>query len=175
MREGFIERTGPLLFAFVTEQDFYAINIYKHNDWTENKILQTMHDNWPQLISAYKAPNITKISETITPSQRTSLRKINGNSFFTAKDGTVYMPTGGGSVASGYNLSTTIKVMRTRRYINIISEILDSLSEEIRKALLKSGYLEGKNIDAKLIILNTGYLIYFPKNELMLNILHTIS
>ncbi|MGJ3349495.1 hypothetical protein AAZR23_08365 [Morganella sp. Je.2.23] len=172
MSGGFIERTGPLLFAFVTEQDFYAINIYKHNDWAEQTILQIIHDNWPQLISGYKVSNGIKTSETITPAQRISLREVNANSCFTVADGTVYMPTGGGSMSSGYNLSTTLKVIKTRNYINSIGEILDSPPEELKKGLLSSGYSECDDIDARLIISNTGYSVYFPQNKLLLNIAH---
>lgn len=170
MNGGFIERTGPLLFAFIKKQDFYAINIYKHNEWAEDGILQTIHDNWPQLISGYKAPNVIKTSKIITPAQRISLRKVNGNSFFTATDGTVYTPTGGGSVASGYNLSTTLKVIKTRNYITHIGEILDSLPEELKNDLINVGYSEDDNIDATLIISDTGYSVYFPKHKLLLNI-----
>lgn len=170
MSEGFIERTGPLLYAFVTEQDIYAIDVYNHNEWAEETILQVIHDNWPHLISGYKASNVLKTSDTITPAQRISLRKVNANSFFTTTDGTVYMPTGGGSVASGYNLSTTLKVIKTRTYINSIGKMLDSVPEGLKKDLLKAGHSEGDNIDAKLVISDTGYSVYFPQNKLLLNI-----
>lgn len=89
----FIERTHPLLCAFVTEQDFYAINIYKPNNLAEDRILQTIQDNWPQLISDCKTSNVIKTSET--PAQAISLRNANGNSFFTATGGSVYIPAGG--------------------------------------------------------------------------------
>jgi hypothetical protein len=42
-----IEGTKELLFAVVKENDFYAIGIYGHNDWTDQSVLDVVHQTWP--------------------------------------------------------------------------------------------------------------------------------
>lgn len=170
MEGNFIKRTGPLLYAFITDQAIYAINIYRHNQWAEDTILQTIHDNWPDLISNYKVSDSIKTATTVTPSQRISLRKVNGNAFFTATDGTIYVPTGGGSVASGYNLLTTTKVIKTKSFINEIGKMLDSPSENLKEKLISAGYSENEEVDATLLISETEYSVYFPKHKALLKI-----
>lgn len=170
MTKGFINRTGPLLFAFVKEQDLYAVNIYNHNGWAEDTILQTVHDDWPELISHYKVEGAIKVCSTVTPEQRIALRKVNGNSFFTAIDGTVYAPTGGGSVASGRNMTTTLKVLATKKRISDIGRTLNSLPDELKAKLISVGYMEGEEVDAKLIITDAGYYVSFTKHNLIIEI-----
>lgn len=170
MDGNFIKRTGPLLFAFITDQAVYAVNIYQHNQWAEDTILQTIHDNWPYLISSYKASNAINTTSIVTPSQRISLRKVNANTFFTATDGTIYVPTGGGSVASGYNLSTTMKVIKTKSFINNIGKMLESAPENLKEKLISAGYSESEEVEASLIIYESKYSIYFPKHNALLEI-----
>jgi hypothetical protein len=62
----FIERTAPLLFALVTKDRFYAINIFNHGAWADEDVIEIIHRNWPEAISKYKIQNViftTEITE----------------------------------------------------------------------------------------------------------------
>lgn len=44
--ERFIDRTGPLLFLYLHENDAYFINVYEHQkDWTNKSVLQILFNN----------------------------------------------------------------------------------------------------------------------------------
>lgn len=47
---GFIKRTGPVLFAYVTDDAFYMIDIKQHGTWSDKGLLQTLYENWPSLL-----------------------------------------------------------------------------------------------------------------------------
>lgn len=69
-----VERTGPLLFLYLTEEDAYLINVYKHSDWTDRSILQTVQNNWPQLIKPYVMHGALSLSHQYTEQQHAALR-----------------------------------------------------------------------------------------------------
>ncbi|MGR7922791.1 hypothetical protein ACU6RQ_17115 [Zobellella denitrificans] len=84
----FIERTGPLLFALITKENFYAIGVYEHGVWADTKIVEIIHRNWPSEVAQYQKKGIISATE-ITEQQRLTLRAKNANSFVTVNDGTV--------------------------------------------------------------------------------------
>ncbi|HID7484560.1 TPA: hypothetical protein ACXHWU_002229 [Morganella morganii] len=159
---GFIERTGCLLYALVTSDGVYAINIYQHDNWTRDSILQTIHDDWPNLIDKYKL-NQGVMTHGVTPNERAILRKSNINSFFTASNGDIYMPTGGGSVASGYSTRTALIIIKTKKKIDSITKAICNLPDECKDNLLLRGCKKGEKVSAKLIITDVCYSVVFPK------------
>jgi hypothetical protein len=62
-RDGrYIVRTGPLLFLYLMADDAYLINIYEHGNWTDKSILQTVQDNWPELIKPFVLNGVIGLS-----------------------------------------------------------------------------------------------------------------
>ena len=50
---GRIERTGPVLFAKIDNENVYCINVYSHGKnvqqpWAKQDLLKIIHNNWPQ-------------------------------------------------------------------------------------------------------------------------------
>ncbi|GBQ06951.1 hypothetical protein [Acetobacter cerevisiae] len=98
----FADRTGPLLYAIVGDEAFYAINVYDHHSFENIDVLESIHRNWPEMISRYRVKGVT--GGAWDKEQRQALRRKNANVAVTTSDGTVYMPISGGVVASGINL-----------------------------------------------------------------------
>jgi hypothetical protein len=52
--DGYVVRSEPLLFARVTNEDFYCIAILDHgrghSPWTNEELLEIVHRNWPQSV-----------------------------------------------------------------------------------------------------------------------------
>lgn len=101
-------RTGPLLFARVTKEVFYAIDIYTHDDFADAEIVEVIHRNWPKSIEHWILRGIQ--TGGLTPDQREVLRKKRYNSFVQVTDGTTYAPIGGGYFFPG------IAFMRSPRW-----------------------------------------------------------
>lgn len=51
---GMVAGADPILFAVVTDDQFYCVNIGKHGDWADIDLLRIIHKNWPCLIEPYK-------------------------------------------------------------------------------------------------------------------------
>jgi hypothetical protein len=45
--DGFVGRTGPLLFAVFRPDDAYLIDIIDHGGWTRDHVIETMVAEWP--------------------------------------------------------------------------------------------------------------------------------
>lgn len=88
----FAERTDQLLFALVKPDDVYFVAILPHGAWVELGLLETIHATWPSVLT--KAVGIE--GSDLTEEQRRTLRKKHCNVLPKLKDGTTYMPLGGG-------------------------------------------------------------------------------
>ncbi len=62
VEDGFVERTGPLLFVRVVESEVYCISILAHGAWTEQGLIKTLHDEWPESIDDYLLKGILDLS-----------------------------------------------------------------------------------------------------------------
>lgn len=71
----YVKRTGPLLFLYFKESNAYLINIYNHGDWTKKEVLQTMYDNWPELIEPFILNGMKESDQELSEKERLKLRK----------------------------------------------------------------------------------------------------
>jgi hypothetical protein len=166
----FIKRTGPLLFALVTNECLYAINVYSHGQWTNNDIVEVIHRNWPNVIKQYIVNGIA-LANDITDAERKILRHSNANAFVQVSDGTIYAPIGGGTVSSGYNLQSIIRMDKQHAFLKHLQSSLESQLSSIRPELEKQGYNGEPELIAKLEITETEYRAVFPEYSLRV-ILH---
>ncbi|WP_411358651.1 hypothetical protein [Pseudidiomarina salilacus] len=161
LKGNFIKRTGPLLFALVTKDKFYAINVFNHGAWADQDIVEIMHRNWPDVVSQFRIKNVISATQ-ISQSERLTLRAKNANSFFTVSDGTVYAPIGGGVVGSGYNLQAIMSTDRQRSVLKSLEEHLQSQLINLKDTLCQHGYSGEGYIKATLEITDRKYLAIFP-------------
>jgi hypothetical protein len=157
----FIERTKPLLFALLTKDEFYAINVFNHGAWADQDIVEIIHRNWPNVVSQYQIKNALSATE-ISEIERLALRAKNVNSFFAVSDGTVYAPMGGGVVGSGYNVQTIVRTDRQRTMLKSLEEHLQSELINLKDTLCQYGYSGEGYIKATLEITDSKYLAIFP-------------
>jgi hypothetical protein len=107
MPDGFIKRTGPVLFAKVTSDVFYCIAIMEHGRsnpevWSEQGMIAIVHNNWPDIIEQYNSGFLTM--DKVTRTERNQFRKSNVNTFVEVDDGTIYSLPGGGSMLDGSSM-----------------------------------------------------------------------
>lgn len=102
-KSGFVDRSDYLLFAIVTEEHTYFVDIRKHRDpeklqWVRQDLLKIVHSNWPDLIASSVLQGVQ--GDTITDIQKKELRskKIN---HVPDIEGHAIMPLGGGMNLAG--------------------------------------------------------------------------
>lgn len=140
---GFVERTGDLLFARVSDKVVHFIDVLPHGSWSKQKLVATIHDEWPENIELYKVRGMMGLNWIPSDQDITQLRSKHMNSFIQTTDGTVYAPLGGGFVASGVSLDA---VMASDRYMLIIREFEDYVranESNFLSIILKNGLQYG--------------------------------
>jgi hypothetical protein len=157
----YTERTSPLVYALVDDQTFCAINIYPHGSWEEISIIESIHRNWPDMIRQYRGQSVT--AETLSKMQRRAIRKKNTNVFVSTADGTVYMPIGGGVMASGVKLESVMRGDIRHNEIRSLQSRFESQLDQLMPTFLQRGYAGEAEIEAQLRIAETGYQVFFPK------------
>ena len=57
-QDGFVGRTGPLLHCRFEEKYAYLIDVLPHGSWTKQKLIQAMHENWPDSLAQFRARGV---------------------------------------------------------------------------------------------------------------------
>ena len=108
MRGQFVERSGPLLFARITDNEFYCIKIMMHgrghNPWPRQELLEIIYQNWPHSIGDYQlkdspAGMVVGLEDSRTDEEIAQLRKAGINVPTQRQDGTIHLPVGGGAAS----------------------------------------------------------------------------
>jgi hypothetical protein len=73
--DGFINRTGKLLFVYFTNESANIIGFFGHGAWCDLDLIEIMHANWPQELSVYKKDSDAR---KLTTDEYQALRSING-------------------------------------------------------------------------------------------------
>lgn len=126
-----IESTKKLLFVYFDEQCAYFIKVLGHgSDFADQILIQTIHDNWPEILEPYRDPNVISVHPSdLTSTDRYRLRKANLNvGGVTVSDGTTYVMIGGVVATSGDNM---FDLMRTDRF----REWADGLKKDVIKRM----------------------------------------
>lgn len=100
-QSGFIQRTGPPLFARVTDTHFYLIDILNHGDWAQQRLVEIMHNNWPDSLSDHRYPGGLRPQFRPSDDDIRLLRRAGVDTAIQVSDGTVYGSIGGGYSTSG--------------------------------------------------------------------------
>lgn len=109
---GRIERTGPVLFAKIDNENVYCINVYSHGKnvqqpWTKQDLLKIIHNNWPQTIKKWKLPDgIELYPKNIAPLSDIQYASLRRNGICTAifvDRGIAYISPGGGYMSTGHS------------------------------------------------------------------------
>ena len=124
--DGFIERTGPLLYCKFEHDDAYLIDVLPHGSWTTQTLLTTVHENWPEVLQRFRLHGVrgTRISDQ----ELKELRRKNCNYCLEMADGTTYAPPGGGVVGTGSNV---FSMFATSQYFHLIRSEQDGIIENI--------------------------------------------
>jgi len=164
----YMGRTGPLLYALVRDRTFFAINVYTHQSFEDIGILESIHRNWPETISRYRARGVT--GGVWSKEQRRALRSKNGNVLVATSDGTVYMPISGGVMASGVDAEAVWLADYWQIRIQQIQADFERRLDELLPTLRQQGFCAEEEIEAEFKLSDTGMAVFFPKYSVVANL-----
>lgn len=154
---GFVERTGPILFARFTDTTAFLINIMEHGKgikkkpWSNQELIQIIHNNWPDSISDFRVQGIKGTTfdfsdEDIERSRASGLQTV------IKVEDAVYVPIGGGYSITRTGANSHISA-NARIYTNIHIHKIKYLEDYVRKnylQLLKIAEQKGVVFSSKL-------------------------
>jgi hypothetical protein len=106
----FVERADPLLFVFVAGATAYLLALLDHKSFEDDDLIEIIHENWPEVIAPRRASGFVpgSLEPLLTPEQRKVMRR-KFNMGTQTKDGTIYMPPGGGVMMNGHSFEAVRK------------------------------------------------------------------
>lgn len=156
-KSGFIERTGPLLFAHVTADFVFHLGVYSHGSWTQQDLIRVIHENWPDVISSKKIKDIIRLSHTPTDDEISQLRTVGVQAMVQVAPGIVYGPLGGGYSVAGTSVEST---MRVNSHMRLLRNLEDHIKENTKKftaRISELGYTHGSPPSFALMIDDKGF------------------
>lgn len=135
----FTERTKELLFALVTDDVFYMINVFDHGAWADTDIVEILHQNWPEAIERFRLKNVVSLcwpdGKKPTADERMKLRKAGVNVFIELADGTLYHPLGFGLTSATTPIQVTLLFNACMRELKrLTKDIVAEMPDVILKA-----------------------------------------
>jgi hypothetical protein len=131
--DGFAARTGPLLFARITRDDAYLIDVKAHGAWSSQDLLRQVYANWPDTMDRFRICGIIGLAYAPgngppTDAEIGQMRRAGVVVPHELAPGAVYMPPGGGYATDG----TSISVVREN----------DALVRQLRDVEIEVGKFE---------------------------------
>ena len=118
---GFVERTGKLLYMYITDTICHLITIADHKHFSCRKMVETVHATWPHLISRYRL-NCTGVEYSPTDEEIKKLRKAGVSYPIQVADGAVYMSPGGGFTSTGVSDTAVMSANFYQRHIRALED-----------------------------------------------------
>ncbi len=125
-----VEGTKEVLYAVVTDEYFYILDISDHN-WANRKYLEVLEENYPQLLKIFEVNNLTP--EKFSTNDIIHLRK-NGLNYLTELNGKGYK-FGPMYSTSRLNMLGVLVYDKTFLFFELVTKFLNNNSLNIEKAI----------------------------------------
>ena len=165
----FIERSDWLLLAFVNEKAAYLLNVYPHKKpylWTHIKLIEIIHNNWPELIEENRLDEVVSLGEKLDDKSYRKVRRNNANTLLELGENQVYGLIGGGYSSDG----SSIKALRISDYWhNCMMEIESFIHDEYlnfkRQMLTFDSNSMDKTLEVELMTVTEEEIILLEKQR----------
>ncbi|WP_431810815.1 hypothetical protein [Lysinibacillus capsici] len=162
-----VKRTGPVLFAYMDNNEVYFINVYAHGHWADVEVIQEMYNSWPSLLDKYALKGVLSVSQTPNKSELRKLRECGVNTPVQIKDreGNLLVLMAPGMGLSSARTSTSDSLMYNDA-INLLGRIQLSFmsnEDEIIKEIQSTGTIVTDEIHIELVNFNTSKLYFQVK------------
>jgi hypothetical protein len=153
--DGFVSRTGPILFARIVEGIVYFIKIGNHGEWTNQELMSIIEENWPASIESFKV-DAESLTEDLSDNDIKMLRKHNINSLISLGTSKIYIGPGQGISAAGGSIASTRAYLDTKRGFKELEKRIKSNPTEWLPA---TNQIASKELKFKLIKIDGTYYV----------------
>ena len=154
---GFVKRSDYLLFAIITQENAYFVDVRPHDDpenlgWVRQDLLRIVHSNWPELIERQVLRGVK--GNRLTDEQKKELRRKNIN-HVTERGDDAIAPIGGGMMADGSSLLCRWWGLKLLHEINDHQSYFDRQPAELRSRLEAKGVKIAGRMEFQLVLLES--------------------
>jgi hypothetical protein len=139
--DGFVKRTGPVLFARFLADDAYFIAVPKHGPgksdaWSDVQVMECFAAAWPEQMSRYELRGVAPSRSGGNPTSKeiARLRAAGVNTLITV-GGTVLGPMGGGISTAKVSTEVVMVMDRCVKVVRALEANVVASKEEIFKVL----------------------------------------
>lgn len=136
---GYKERTGPLLYAVVTNETLYCLAIHDHGGWSMQDLLKIVDRDFPELSAPATLNNnehmkVVGMQRNYTDQEVQQLRDNGINALTMTPDGKLLGPVGGGVNLNKKKGQKSLKVAKAnidvRKMLKELGAAIDEKAEE---------------------------------------------
>ncbi|EPF7979288.1 hypothetical protein [Vibrio harveyi] len=127
--DGFVSRTGDLLFIHFTSSTARILGIFNHRSWCNIDLIEILHRNWAEHMSEYK---VERSMKALTETNYKTLRKKNTNANIVVEDGTEYIAPGMGVTSNGAPIHATFN---SDKLIFMFNGYFDAIVDNLEQVL----------------------------------------
>jgi hypothetical protein len=169
--DGFVKRTGPLLYAKFDNKTAYFIGIYSHGAWTMQEMIRIMHNDWPESIECYRLKGVVGLETSLNDEDIKHLRGAFYNPAIEVEPGVVYIGPGGGFAASGDSIDAVERFSSVHDFLTDLQMNLKEKTEPYLKSLFKkTDFIKNDNLEFQLIKKNGRLFVYENNNGFYLEL-----
>ena len=165
---GFVRRSDYLLFAIVTQDHVYFVDVRPHHDpkglqWVHQDLLTIVHSNWPELISPHVMRGVQ--GTVLTDEQKKELRRKNVNHVPELGNQAV-APLGWGSTMAGSSMRCMYWAHKLLHEIRRHQSYFDAQPSDLLSALESIGVDTTAGAHFELVLLSDLDLVDSVKAHL---------
>jgi hypothetical protein len=158
-------RSDELLFVVVRPDTVYFVDIGTHGSFSALTLFETVHRNWPQLLSRGRLPDNVS-ADSLSDLERATLRKKGANAITTTADGTAYIAPGLGQAASGVSTWAVMMADRMVDDARQFQRVCELNAAGIAKGADQLGIALTYPAEVRLIELGDQFVAYLPAAQL---------
>ena len=155
-KDGFVERSSYLLFAIITGEGAYFVDIRPHPEpgslrWSGQELRDIVHRNWPELLERHAVRGVE--GDILTDREVGNLRAKNCN-YVARVGGKAVSTIGGGTMADGSSAVYRGWGMELLHHVKSHQLYFDGQPAELRSGLEAMGIDVAGGVECKLVLLD---------------------
>lgn len=164
--DGFINRTGPLLYVRFDDENAYFLTVESHGAWTMQELLKIIHKNWPQTIENFRIKDAVSLTTNFSDEDLKDLRGAQINSLIEVAQGAIYMGPGWGIVSSGDSGKAVMDKLEHRKALMKLEFQLKNNTEQFISPVFENlDFITNLDLKFKLEKKDNWYLLNELNND----------
>ena len=150
-----MKRTGPVLYAFLTDDRFLALGIDNHGEWSNPTLLEILHRNWPEELAACRLTDQV-LGALETKDDIKAFRDAGVNGAVKLGDGTVYRSYTLGRTLDGTPTDAVWKATLLLRNVRVLQKHLDEKFAGMRDNIVARRSVDPASLAFSLVVEREG-------------------